>query len=306
MIKTTPDKLPKSEPIQWGLDYINESLEFLMDSEIEQDYKLEIIFSSGKNLAHHYQSLLKKEAMLYKSTLIADNWEAGKLMALRLLVKATPCPAQSYIHPVDKLMFYYIYNLKYLSKFFTSINLINCRNLIPKSFIREVLEIAEKNGLNLDCLKSNGYPLLICSLPYEEKQPGCYFHSFHTAVLFANSHNETVKKHLILHELGHALFNLSNNNKSSNKLFNALLALLKKYHPYSKVISVKPFQHRYMEEVFADSLATYFLSDQEWEERTEGERQEKKDEWENNQHGKKPIPPDLEKAIKLYLENLKT
>ncbi len=40
MIKTTPDKLPKSEPLQWGLDYIEESLDFIMDSEIEQDYKL--------------------------------------------------------------------------------------------------------------------------------------------------------------------------------------------------------------------------------------------------------------------------
>ncbi len=317
MIKTTPEKLSKSEPLQWGLDYIEESLDFIMDSEIEQDYKMDIVISSGKNLIQQYQSLLKREAVSYKGTLITHSWAAGKIMTLRLLVKATPCPAQSYIHTADKIMFYYIYHLKFLRKFFSKINLINCRNMIPKEFILEVLEMAENNGLNLDCLKSRGYPLLICSLPYEEKQPGCYFHSFHTAVLFASSHEDSINRHLILHELSHALFNLSSKGRNNKGPFNNLLSLIKKYYPQSRVISVKDFKLRYLEEVFAELLATYLFSgaptkNQLSEELSEelsvsGQQQSQSRDGSptaSAAHVQKPFPPELQNAVKLYLENL--
>ncbi len=289
MLITTSDKLKNREPVQWGIDYIDESLSFVTDREVDQDYKMKIIFASGTSLAENYRRLIRESVERYKGVQIADNWEAAKLMVLRLLVKSTPCPGQYQFNSADKLIFHYIYNLKYLHKFFSHINLSTGNSFLPKPFILETIKLAENRGLNLDSLNMNGYPLLFCSLPYIEKTSACYFYSFHTALLFSNSYHEYIKKHLILHEIGHALFNLKDAHKSSRRAFLYLMALIEKKYPYTKVVVLKPFRRKFSEEVFSDLLASYLLLDQKPDENIQ----------------LKPVSKEIQKAMKLYLNSLK-
>ncbi|PKM79243.1 MAG: hypothetical protein CVU88_06790 [Firmicutes bacterium HGW-Firmicutes-13] len=288
MLITTSDKLKNREPVQWGIDYIDESLSFITDIEVDQEYKMKIIFSSGNNLAESYRNLIRESTEQFKGVQVADNWEAAKLMILRLLVKSTPCPGQYQFNSANKLIFHYIYNLNYLRKFFSQINLSAGNSFLPKSFILETLKLSENRGLNLNCLNMNSYPLLICSLPYIEKTPACYFYSFHTALLFSNSYHEYIKKHLILHEIGHVLFNLKDAHKSSRRALLYLLALIEKNYPYTKVVVVKPFRRRFSEEVFSDLLAAYLLLEEKPQKNIES----------------KPVPNEIQKALKLYLSSL--
>lgn len=288
MLITTPDKLKYREPVQWGIDYINESLSFITDREIDQEYKMKIIFSSGTNLAENYRDLIRKSVERYKGVQVADNWEAAKLMVLRMLLKSTPCPGQHQLHSENKLIFHYLYNLKYLHKFFSQINLSTGNSFLPKTFILETIKLAENKGLNPECLRMNGYPLLFCSLPYIEKTPASYFYSFHTALLFYNSCHEYIKRHLILHETGHALFNLKDEHKSSRRAFLYLMSLIKKHYPYTKVVVLKPFRQKFSEEIFSDLLAAYLLMEEKPEEIIET----------------KPVSREIQKAISLYLNSL--
>lgn len=263
MITITPDKLTKGETIQKSLEYLDQSLDFVMDKSIEQDYKLKIIFSSGKRLSEEYSQLLKESTIKCRGVILVDDWAACRLLVLRLLVKATPCPAQLNIHPENKIIFHYLYNLRFLRELFSQMNPLNRPHLLPKDFILETLLEVESRGFNLDCLSMNGYPLLLCSLPYQGDKSGYYLPSFHTVTLFANSYPKNIKQFVIIHELGHALYHLNNLKQQGQKLpgeeFEKLLKLLKLKYPPSRVTTLKTLKERHIEEAFANLLASYLL-----------------------------------------------
>lgn len=259
MIITTAEKLKKREPVEWALDYIEESLSFLMDSEIEQEYKIQMIYASGRDLAQIYQKSFPKGTVDHDGMLIAEGSSATRVAVLRLLVKATPCPAQQRINSVQKILFYYASNLHYLQRFFSGLRLNPSSSVVSLSFIAETLKIAEGRGLNPEVLKMNGYPLLFCSLPYEEEVPACYLNSFHTIFLFSNKFSPFIQRHIILHEIGHILFDLRNSQWKSKKAFVYLLSLLEQKCSNSKVTSLKNHRKKFMEELCADLFATYLL-----------------------------------------------
>ena len=259
LILTTAEKFKKREPVEWALDYIEESLSFLMDSDIEQEYKIKMIYASGRDLAQIYRNIISKETESHYGMLMSEGFKAGKVAVLRLLVKATPCPAQQRINSVQKILFYYASNLNYLKNFFSGLSLNPSSATISLSFVTETVKIAEGRGLNPDLLEMNGYPLLFCSMPYEEEAPACYLNSFHTVFLFANNFSPFIQRHIILHEIGHILFDLRNSQWKSKKAFAHLLSLLQQKCSNSKVTSLKNPRHKFMEELCADLFATYFL-----------------------------------------------
>ncbi len=259
MILTTVQKLKKREPVDWALDYVEECLSFLMDSDIEQDYKMQMVYSAGRDLAYLYQKMISEGTSCHKGILMTEGEASGKTAVLRLLVKATPCPAQQRIHPVKKILFYFISNLNYLKNFFSGLKLEPSSATISLSFTRETLVIAEDRGLNPEVLKMNGHPLLLCSLPYKEEAPACYLNSFHTVFLFANNYSPVLQRHIILHEIGHILFDLRNSRWKSKKAFQYLYSLLQEKFSHSKVASLENPRKKFMEELCADLFATYLL-----------------------------------------------
>ncbi|UNC90783.1 hypothetical protein [Candidatus Contubernalis alkaliaceticus] len=259
MIVTTTEKLKKREPVEWALDYIKESLAFLMDSEIDQNYKLEIIYTSGKDLALSYRDMIAKGTVGQEGLLIAVGLPAANLSVLRLLVKCTPCPAQQKINSIQKILFYYASNLRYIETFLAGMNTVPSSSTVSLPFIMETLKMARERGLNTGLLEMNKYPLLLCSLPYEEKAPACYLNSFHTVILFANDYSTFLKRHIILHEIGHILFNLRKNHFKSKKAFVYLISLLEKKCSDSKITSLHNYRKKFMEELCADLFATYLL-----------------------------------------------
>ncbi|RQD75596.1 MAG: hypothetical protein D5R97_05720 [Candidatus Syntrophonatronum acetioxidans] len=287
MITMTPEKLVKGEPVQRSLEYLDQSLDFILDKNIEKDYKLKIIFSSGKRLADEYLHLVKKNTVKYRGIMVADDWLAGKLMVLRLLVKATPCPAQLQIHPENKVIFHYLYNLRFMRELLSQITPLDHNRLIPKEFIQASLLKAEVRGFNLNCLSMNGYPLLICSLPYQGNKGAYYLPSFHTVIIFASPYPEDIKQFIIFHELGHALYHLNNQKHWKQKLpgreFQNLLELLKFKYPPPKITVLKPLKERHLDEAFASLLASYLLGT-----------------WEKDSPGEEVI-----KLLKEYLESLR-
>lgn len=259
MIVTTAEKLKKREPVEWALDYIEESLAFLMDSEIDQEYKLKIIYASGKDLAHVYKTMIANKTVSQEGLLLAEGMPAANLSVLRLLVKCTPCPAQQKLNSVQKILFYYASNLRYIQNFFSGINTVTSSSPVPLSFVTETIKIAQERGLNTGILEMNGYPLLLCSLPYEDKNPAYYLSSFHTVILFANDYSNLLKRHIILHEIGHILFSLRKTHFKSKKAFVYLISLLEKRCSESKVTSLQNYRKKFMEELCADLFATYLL-----------------------------------------------
>jgi hypothetical protein len=194
-----------AEPIQCAVDYLLDILETLEETTSECEYGLELLALEREELRGIWQQLIDDAPASGSPAFCGFGREGARLFVIRQLIAALPAVRQCPLHDQDQV--FQLACKRLLDEFFflSSFRLSLEKKTPPSALVNRALRVVTERGM-ADLLFLNGHPLHIYCLDYEMPDAAYYLYPSHTIVCGANDFEAGRQLHMLLHELGHAVY----------------------------------------------------------------------------------------------------
>jgi hypothetical protein len=219
-----------SEPVQWAIDFLENMINLYSEEDVEIYYWEKLLKEKKRELLEDFYALAPSFSSFYHGLGYCEGLDGGRMLVMRILMDVLP-PYHALGCSRGKCVKEITYQLKTFEKVIVYLKSLHLtyegdRALWKNSFFSAVRMLLRSN-YSPYLFNRGGWPALVAAPPYREKTAACYLFNPHVVVLYSLPEKNTSKRiYLILHEIGHLIFEKFLAGKPLPKTFITVLANL--------------------------------------------------------------------------------
>jgi hypothetical protein len=194
-----------AEPVQWAVDYLLDILETLEEAPSDSEYGLGLLALEREEMRSIWQQMTAGLPADGGPVICGYGREGARLFVLRQLLAALPAVKHCPLHGQEQVFRLACKRLVHEFFFLSGFRLALGKNPPTPALTERALRIVSERGLS-QALRLNGHPLHLYCLDYELPDTACYLYPSHTIVCGATDFEAGRQLHVLLHELGHAVY----------------------------------------------------------------------------------------------------
>jgi hypothetical protein len=194
-----------AEPVQWAVDYLLGILETLEDAPSDSEYGLGLLALEREELRVIWHKLSDGLPVNGKPVFCSVGRDGARLFVLRQLLAALPAVRHCPLHGQEQVFRQACKRLVDEFFFLSGFRLSLSKKAPSQILVDRALRIVDDRGLS-GALRLNGHSLHMYCLDYELPDPAYYLYPSHTILCGATDFDAGRQLHVLLHELGHAVY----------------------------------------------------------------------------------------------------
>jgi hypothetical protein len=224
-------KIETLEPIQWAIDFLEEIIGFYFEKDIEEYYWIKLLKEKKRELLEDFYALAPSFTSSYQGLGYCEGFNGGRMLAMRILINVLP-PYQPLGYSSGKWYRGGICQLKTFEEVLVYLKSLHLAHegdrLLWRNSFFSALKMLLHNNYLPSLFYRGSWPALLIAPPYREKTTACYLFNPHIIVLYSLPEKSIAKRtYLILHEIGHLIFEKYLSGKPLPQKFTTLLANMK-------------------------------------------------------------------------------
>jgi hypothetical protein len=203
-------KIEVSEPVQWAVDFLEEMIGFYWEEEIEVSYWEKLLQEKKREIMEDFCALAPSFSSVHQGMGFCAGLNGGRVLVMKILMgilppyrsprscrkqfkSGAPARLQTFQEVLTYLKALHLTweddSLLWKEAFFAALARLLHHNFSPYLFYR------------------GSWPAFVLAPPYREKTAACYLPNPQLIVLYSLPEENPAKRlHLILHEIGHLVF----------------------------------------------------------------------------------------------------
>lgn len=199
------------EPVQWAIDFLENMVDLYAEEDLQETFWERLLQEKKRELLEDFYALTPSFSQFYHGLGYCEGLDGGRMLVMRILMDVLPpyhalgCTRGKCVRGITLRLKTFENVMVYLKSL--HLNYEGDSVLWKKSFfcaVRMLLNCRYTPYL----FNRGGLPAFITAPPYQEKTAACYLFSPHVIVLYSLPKTNVAKRiYLILHEIGHLIFN---------------------------------------------------------------------------------------------------
>jgi hypothetical protein len=221
-------EIETSEPVQWAIDLLEKLIDLYSEEGVEGYYWERLLQEKQRELLEDFYALTPSLSFSYHGLCYCEGLKGGRMLVMRILMDILP-PYQAQSCKRIKCVWETTHQLKTFQEVIIYLKSLHLsyesdETLWKNSFFSAVKMLLQGN-FSPYLLHRGGWPALIAAPPYREETAACYLYNPHVIVLYSLPEKRIAKRiYLILHEIGHLIFEKFLAGKPLPETFRSLLA----------------------------------------------------------------------------------
>lgn len=225
-------KIEVSEPVQWAIDFLENMINLYYEEDLAADYWERLLKEKKRELLEDFYALTPAIALFHQGLGYCEGLDGGRMLVMRILMDILP-PYQAPGSYSGKCIAKITDQLKTFEDvlvYLKSLHLVyEGDGKLWKSAFFSAVKMLLHNNYSPYLFHRGGWPAFIVTPPYCEQTTACYLFNPHIIVLYSLPEKNKAKRiYLILHEVGHLIFEKYLANKPLPK---TLITTLAKMEP---------------------------------------------------------------------------
>mgnify|MGYP000951492728 CR=1 FL=1 len=224
-------KIETVEPVQWAIDFLEKMIDLHSEEDLETYCWEKLLKEKKRELLEDFYALTPSFVSFYRGLGYCEGLDGGRILVMRILMGALPpyralgyCSGERAVGITSQIK-----TFKEIIVYLKTLHLTagDDRELWKKSFFYAV-EMLLRSSYSPYFFHRGGRPALVIATPYHENTAACYLSNPHVIVLYRLPEKNIAKRiFLILHEIGHLIFNKYIAGKPLPDIFATMLAGMK-------------------------------------------------------------------------------